>query len=155
MTYLALIHGAKGLIYWCYYNMRVLPQYPEMWAGMKKIGAEVKTLSPVLLSPEDLGSVRFTPDTGGKIHTKLKRHEGREYLIAVNVGAAPCEVTFDLGHPLPPQVNVLFEDQSFSPRPAGLNAGLPREKGRTAPTEGTRLRASFKPLEVHVYELGR
>ena len=81
MTYLALAHGAKGLIYWCYYNMRMLPQYPEMWAGMKRIGAEVKTLSPILLSPEDLGSVRFTPDTGGKIHTKLKRHKGREYLI--------------------------------------------------------------------------
>jgi hypothetical protein len=30
MTYLGLIHGAKGLIYYCYYDLRVLPQYREM-----------------------------------------------------------------------------------------------------------------------------
>jgi hypothetical protein len=132
MTYLALTHGAKGLIYWCYYNMRVLPQYQEMWAGMKRIGKEVKMLSPVLLSPEDRGTVRVIPDFV-PIHTKLKRYEGREYLIAVNGCANSCEVAFDLGHSLLAQAKVLFED-------------------RSAVTNGSRLRASFLPFEVHVYE---
>ena len=35
MTYLGLINGAKGLIYYCYYDLRVLPQYREMWGWMK------------------------------------------------------------------------------------------------------------------------
>jgi len=134
MTYLALAHGAKGLIYWCYYNMRVLPQYAEMWAWMKEIGGEVKTLSPALLSPEDLGTAQFTPPAA-PLHTKVKRLDGRLYLIAVNAERTPCQVTFDLRRKLPAHVEVMFED-------------------RQAPTEGTRLPASFDPLEVHVYDLG-
>lgn len=134
MTYLALAHGAKGLIYYCYYDMRVLPQYPEMWAWMKKIGAEVKALSPVLLAPEDLGTAEFAP-ADSPIHTKLKRCDGKLYLIAVNAGNAPAEVTFDLKQALPAEVEVMFE-------------------GRKAPTDGTKLKASFKPLEAHVYDLG-
>ncbi len=134
MTYLALAHGAKGLIYYCYYDLRVLPQYLEMWGWMKRIAAEVKALSPVLLSPEDLGPARFAPNTA-PVHTKLKRANGNLYLIAVNAGREPCQVTFELPSKLPSQVEVMFE-------------------GRTAPTEGTKLAADFKPLEVHVYDLG-
>ena len=95
MTYLALAHGAKGLVYWCYYNMRVLPQYAEMWGWMKKIGAEVQALSPVLLSPDVLGRVRCEPSTA-PIHTRLIRHDGKLTLIAVNAGRSACDVTFDL-----------------------------------------------------------
>jgi hypothetical protein len=134
MTYLALAHGAKGLVYWCYYDMRVLPQYNEMWGWMKKLGAEVKALSPVLLSAADLGPVRCTP-ANAAVHTKLKRHAGRLYLIAVNAEQSPCQVTFDLRRGLPAQVEVMFE-------------------GVKAATNGTRLTADFKPLEVHVYDLG-
>jgi len=134
MTYLALAHGAKGLVYWCYYNMRQLPQYEEMWGWMKRLGAEVKELSPVLLSPDDLGPARFTP-AAAPIHTKVKRCDGRETLIAVNAGQEPCEVTFETSHQLPAQVKLLFEN-------------------RTAPTAGKRLTLPFKPLEVHVIDLG-
>jgi hypothetical protein len=134
MTYLALAHGAKGLIYWCYYNMRVLPQYEEMWGWMKRIGEEVKTLSPVLLSPEDLGPVASDPSPI-TIHTKLKRCTGRLYLIAVNAASEPCEVTFELARKLPREVGVMFE-------------------GRAVSAQGRRLTDQFKPLEVHVYDLG-
>jgi len=64
MTYLALAHGAKGLIYYCYYDMRVLPQYAEMWTGMKKIASEVKALSPVLLSRTTSGRFRASLEAG-------------------------------------------------------------------------------------------
>ena len=121
MTYLALTHGAKGLIYYCYYDMRVLPQYAEMWAGMKKIGAEVKSLSPVLLAPGDLGPAKFTPPDA-PIHTKLKRSGGRLYLLAVNAANAPVEVTFDLEHPLPAQVDVMFENRQAATTGATLKA---------------------------------
>jgi len=134
MTYLALAHGAKGLIYYCYYDLRVLPQYAEMWGWMKQIGAEVKALSPVLLSSDDLGPARVTPATA-PIHTKLKRHQGREILIAVNAGREPCEVMLESKHKLPAQVKVMFEDQ-------------------TLPATGRQLKLSFKPLEVHVLDLG-
>lgn len=135
MTYLALAHGAKGLIYYSYYDMRVLPQYQEMWGWMKQIAAEVKELSPVLLSSKDLGAARFSP-AAAPIHTKLKSYQGKDYLIAVNSGKEPYEVTFNLRHTLPPQVKVLFEKEA------------------SVTTAGNTFTAHFKPLEAHVYDLG-
>ncbi|MEI6501461.1 MAG: hypothetical protein WCP21_10620, partial [Armatimonadota bacterium] len=134
MTYLALVHGAKGLIYYCYYDLRVLPHYQEIWGWMKKIGAEVKALTPLWLSPASANKARLEP-ASAPIHSLLKRAGGHEYLVAVNAGSAPCAVTFDLRHKLPSAVKVLFEDATMQ-------------------TDGQKLTASFKPLEVHVYDLG-
>lgn len=134
MTYLALVHGAKGLVYYCYYDLRLLPQYQEMWGWMKQIGAEVKELTPLWLSAQKAGQAHFEPATA-PIQSLLKRANGREYLVAVNTGETPCEVTFDLRHKLPQEVKVLFENALAKP-------------------VGQKLTVSFKPLEVHVYDLG-
>ena len=135
MTYLGLTHGAKGLIYYCYYDLRVLPQYREMWAGMKKIGAEVKTLSPVLLSPDDPSPIRVTPKSAA-LHTKLKRVGNRLYLLAVNASNTPVTVKLRFSRPLVGLVNVLFES-------------------RQRPTADRGFVDHFGPLEVHVYEFSR
>jgi hypothetical protein len=134
MTYLALTHGAKGLIYYCYYDLRVLPQYETMWQGLKKIAAEVKALTPDLLLAEDLGEVTLTP-ANPAIHTRLLRHEGHLTLLAVNADAQPQQAHFALNRPLPANVGVRFE-------------------GKTVPTSGTGFTAEFGGLEVHVYEWG-
>ena len=135
MTYLALTHGAKGLIYYCYYDLRVLPQYQEMWGWMKSIAAEVKALSPMLLSPEDLGAVDYAP-AAEKIHTRLKRYNGQLYLMAVNAGSNPCRITFKPGRKLSREPRVMFEERCLK-------------------TANAQLTDDFKPLEAHVYELGR
>lgn len=133
MTYLALIHGAKGLIYYCYYDMRVLPQYAEMWEWMKAIGKEVETLMPVLLSSDDRGEALFSP-AAAPIHTRLKAADGRLYLMAVNAGNRRVETEFAL--PVRAKtVDVLFE-------------------GRTIIPKGKRFTDAFEPLEAHVYDLG-
>jgi len=135
MTYLALTHGAKGLIYYCYYDLRVLPQYQEMWGWLKSIAAEVKTLSPVLLSPDDRGVATCLPPNG-KIDTRLKQQGGRLYLIAVNTTTEPSQVTFKLGKLRSKQAGVLFE-------------------GRSVKLAKSQMTDDFKPLAVHVYDLGR
>ena len=132
MTYLGLAHGAKGLIYYCYYDLRVLPQYQELWAGMKKIGTEVKTLSPVLLAPDDPAPVKLTPRCEA-LHTKLKRVENRLYLLAVNSGKTSVTVNVKFNHPLVGPVEVLFEDRQRVPH-------------------GRSFEDRFEPLAVHVYE---
>jgi hypothetical protein len=135
MTYLALTHGANGLIYYCYYDLRVLPQYQEMWGWLKSIAAEVKTLSPVLLSPDDRGTAVCLP-SNWKIDTRLKQHGGRLYLIAVNTATEPCQITFKLGRLRSSQADVLFE-------------------GRSVKLAKAQMADDFKPLAVHVYDLGR
>jgi len=135
MTYFALAHGAKGIIYYCYYDLRLLPQYQEMWGWMKKMAAEVRALSPVLLSSDELGSVPCAP-ADIAIHTRLLRHQGRLYLIAVNPKQTACTANFTLPNKLPKQVTAMFEDRSLK-------------------TDGALLIDQFKPLEAHVYDLGR
>lgn len=134
MTYLALTHGAKGLIYYCYYDLRLLPQHKEMWDWMKKIGLEAKTLSPILLSPDDFGTVPCAP-ASAHIHTKLKRYNGRLYLMAVNPDRTPCKVKFNIQHRIAGQADVMFE-------------------ARSVKSNGHYLTDTFKPMEAHVYDLG-
>ena len=134
MTYLALIHGAKGLIYYCYYDLRLLPQYEEMWAWMRSIGNEVKTLAPVLLAHNDRGPAKVEP-ASAPIDTKLKSHDGRLFLMAVNASDASCTATLDVGQALPERVNLMFED-------------------RQTAADGSRITLKFGPYGVFVVDLG-
>jgi hypothetical protein len=131
MTYLALTHGAMGLIYYSYYDMHVLPQYEEMWGWMKEIGAEVKTLSPALLSP-----VKRPVEVRGdsrQIHALLKEYEGKWYLLAVNGEYTPAAAEFVLPGAAE-SVKVLFEEH-------------------TPTLTGAVLADDFAPLAAHVYEI--
>jgi hypothetical protein len=99
---------------------------------MKTIASEVKTLSPMLLSPDDLGPVQCVPSLAG-IHTRLKKHQGKFYLMAANGEPNGCHVVFDLGRKTGATAQVLFENRSIK-------------------IEGKHLADDFKPLEVHVYQ---
>lgn len=136
MAYQAIVNGANGLLFYCYYDLRVLPQYKEYWVNIKTIASELKTISPVILSPNNLGAASYSPSDSG-IQTLVKELDGELYLIAVNTSDKHCKVTFDARQALQPKVSVMFE-------------------GRFAmDIQDTKLTDSFKPLEVHVYDLGR
>jgi hypothetical protein len=131
MTYLGLVHGAKGLIYWCYYNMRVLPQYQEMWTWMKSIGEEVKELSSTLLTAQDLGAVSLSPEIKD-VYTMLRKEGDSFTLLAVYAGAEKCEPTFQVNVPAHTTIQVKFENRSLA---SVKNSFSDR----------------FEPLAVHVY----
>ena len=133
MTYLGLIQGAKGLIYYCYYDLRVLPQYAEMWGWMKAIAGEVKTLAPVLLLTEPAGAWRVSPERSS-IQARLWRHEGALYLLAANPEGTAAVARFEMPPQAGPEAEVLFENRSLS-----------ADRGRFSD--------SFAPLAAHVYRL--
>lgn len=132
MTYLALVHRAKGIIYWCYYNMSYLPDFGERWHFMKRIGAEVKELFPVLLSPEEM-AVSVEPGNEA-IHCLIKVADGKRYLLAVNGSRSPHRPSFRLPAGVSGSVKVKFED-------------------RAIPVKEGLLTDFFAPLAAHVYEL--
>ena len=133
MTYLGLVNGAKGIIYWSHYNMRVLPQYDEMWGWMKEIGQEVIDLSPAIMSPDDLGAVAVSP-VDAPIETQLKRHDGKYYLLAVSTAPHAQRVELKCGaSAYTGAVTVKFEERNVEAK-----------KGQWSDT--------FEPLAVHVYE---
>ncbi len=109
MTYLSLVHGAKGLIYYCYYDMRALPQYNEMWEGMKKIAGEVRTLSSVLLEGDYIGTVEISTKNT-PLHFIVKRYQGRYYMITVNSVNKSIAATFNLKKIHCTQITEMFKE---------------------------------------------
>jgi hypothetical protein len=53
LTYLAIVHGAKGILYYTYRGGKYeIKDFPEHWNDVKKIASELNILSPVLTAPD-------------------------------------------------------------------------------------------------------
>jgi hypothetical protein len=81
MTYLSLTHGATGLIYYNYFDMKKSPNFSENWADITKITAEVRSIFPWLLSTE---RGEFKEING--LHTRYFRYGDEGLLVVVNPG---------------------------------------------------------------------
>ena len=92
MTYLAIVHGAKGIFYFAYhgsqYDVRLSPKY---WEGVKGIAGELRDLTPVLLASGNGKKINVQDQGGGQkaIHSLVKKLDGKKYLFAVNTLNAP------------------------------------------------------------------
>ena len=97
MTYLALLAGAKGLIYYTYhdpgFNMR---ENPELWEGMKTLPQEIALLAPFLLEGQRVALATNLKDVFAGHWTAPGRHvlcvvntanaEAREISLALPAG---------------------------------------------------------------------
>ncbi len=154
MSYLGLVHGAKGLIWFVYTGFCIhseevarhkgLPPgapawvlrgtipacFPLRWEGLKQIVREVNELSPVLLS-EDPQQTQRIVEGADEIHCLLKAAGRDRFFLAVNAKNKPvdfkCELPAAQG-----AVQVLWEDRQIK-----LDQGL--------------LEDQFEPYAVHVY----
>jgi hypothetical protein len=75
MTYLAIIHGAKGVIYW---DSSVL-NARQLWPAMKLFGHEFQYLAPFIMVP-DLSGAQMS----GEIHYLCKKLNDKICIIAMN-----------------------------------------------------------------------
>lgn len=77
-SYLAVIHGAKGISYFFFrpFNERV-------WNEEKKLTLELRELSQILLTP-DLDNQIVSQNAQNPIHLTAKWHDGKLWIIAVN-----------------------------------------------------------------------
>jgi len=132
MTYLALVHGAKGILFWAHTASKYyIRDYPDHWEAMKKIAGELKLLTPVLLTPNSKIQVAVE---GSGIDWMLKEMSGALYLLAVNKDPKPTAVSFTL-----PDVDKFQAEELFQSRRLAIEDGSIKDE--------------FKPLEVHVYKL--
>ena len=139
MTYLAVNHGAKGLIYYSYFNLledefSPIPNVPQ-WEEIKDIASEIRDLRHVFLS-----TYRTNPNdvvcNNSNIDFKLMRDGDTYYLFAVNTKKESIHgVSFDIkGANKPSMFTVMFEE----PREIVLN--------------NAKFTDDFGPYQVHVYE---
>lgn len=134
MTYLALVNGAKGIIYWAYTSSKYnITDYPEHWAYMKKLAGEISGLTPILMTPTVNSKLNVNAKSNS-IETMVKKMNGEWYVFAVNSATEPCKAELKLTGAKSENLNVMFENRSLSVKACSWTD-------------------DFKPLEVHVYKL--
>jgi hypothetical protein len=135
MTYLAINHGAKGLIYYSYFNIRDDADYETRWEQVKEVTGELDYLKTVFLSTQETNENDITCNNQS-IDFRLMREGGTYYLFAVNTNSETIGgVSFQNGlADKPAVVDVLFE----ADRQIAVNNGSFAD--------------DFGPYEVHVYQ---
>jgi hypothetical protein len=145
MTYLAINHGARGLIYYSYFNIwddrdydKPETTYEVRWPQIKGIAAEIDELRDVILSTDETNGTDITCSHPGSIDFKLIRRGFVYYLFAVNVEKEkiPDPILFENIPANPEIIDVLFEN------------------GRhvvTATNDSAKFTDTFDSYEVHVY----
>jgi hypothetical protein len=130
MTYQALVAGVKGIIYYTYYdNSWYLPDYPQLWEGLKSLVPEIKTITPFLLQ----GSWRKIDINYPNIFGAIWVLNGQALAIVVN---ASDQAIDHLTIPLPISVKNLH---SSVPEISEMNFGQGKLYGK------------IQPLAVHIY----
>ena len=154
MTYLALVHGAKGILWFVYTGFCIhsdevarktgVPSgqaawvfrgtipgcYPLRWEGITRIAREVRDLAPLLLAPDPQQTQKVSEGEDA-VHCVLKGQGAERVLLTVNIRNRQARLKCLLPG-VRGDVNVLWE-------------------GRKAPFEGAILDDTFEPYEVHPY----
>ncbi len=134
-TYLALIHGAKGLMYYVGSGSGgtgILNKPQEgNWDYLKALVRELRDMEPVFMAPDANVIVRLEPNSA-PVSTRVKATDGGPVLLAVNRSTAEINVTFHLPG---------YEDGSVSVR----------SENRAITVRDGRLSDRFAPLAVHIY----
>jgi hypothetical protein len=142
MTYLSVLHGAKGIIYRDFSSLRPyfdrpdaswdIRKVPDLWEEISKLNRELNVLSPYFLTHQasQKGAAVVQEDF---IDYGLWREGESLLLVAVNVYDGEVEGKFLLDDDLEGgTVDVLFEE-------------------RTIETDGKVFTDNFSPFDTHVY----
>ena len=119
LTYLAIIAGAKGILFFSYENethSNAPDKAPEQWAELSAISKQLHTLQPVLQQSFTEATISFD----GEIYSASTTYDGSIYLFCANSGD-----TLIKGNIAPDitdnyEVEVLFEDRKIKPNRDGL-----------------------------------
>jgi hypothetical protein len=144
MSYLATNHGAKGLIYYSYFNIRDDADYPERWDAIKDIAEEIRLFRHVFMSLDQTQADEVSCNNE-KIDFKLMRVGETYYLFAVNTTIdsegqpiSASDVSFNINTVgLPNQIYELLKDDASSSLVEVIDGGF---------------NADFGPYEVRIYQ---
>ncbi len=136
MAYQSIVNGANGINYW---GLNYVPARSPFWNDLKSVVSELASIQDILASSsrsirlvKQYHELGYDIDMGVQIMTKKAR--GSYYLFTVNTDKNPTKVSIS-GFGRDKVAKVLFENRKIE-------------------IENRQLTDSFKPFEVHVYELG-
>ena len=110
MTYLALIHGARGILYYSYYDV-VRKGYTEMpWEELTRISKEINALIPVLVEADAPKSdLVVSPD--GVFDHLVKLKDGKRTYLVANPWEEALSAKLTVKSAKGAALKVLFEDR--------------------------------------------
>jgi hypothetical protein len=139
MSWMAIVEGATGLFYWEYglrglYLVKDPVEHAALYQELIDVTREIKSLEPVLLSPD--APVITTNSATGTVFTKTKiGSDGTRYVFAYNYGKTPITPQFTLAGPA---TTVLDYDTGIT----------------CAPNTSTTFYGVFQPYQAHVFLVG-
>lgn len=82
MSYLSVLHGARGLFYFSLGKKgKTLFDYPELWQSVASVAREMKSMQPVF-GQGRLVQLPFQPVVN--LEARAWRHRGRDYVVILN-----------------------------------------------------------------------
>jgi len=164
LTYLSIVHGAQGILFFSYPSARENDPELKHWAGVKRIAGELREAYSLLLAPNreekprletvyfserhknEKGLLAYDANGNPAIHYATKEIESNKagsenkligsgkYLIAVNVIGKLVEAVFSYQSLADGFAEVIFEN-------------------RTVPVSQNKMKDRFNPYAVHIYKL--
>jgi len=143
MSWLSIIHGARGIGYFSWRTSYQNPKKtetiaeisPGLWREISRFAKEVKALTPVLTTGDDRLAVIEHAD-GGRVDWLLKTLEDEVYVFACNPTPVPAIGAFSLGGAAGKTAQVLYEDRAID-----VSAGAFSDR--------------FDAYGVHIYRIGK
>ena len=104
MTYLALIHGARGVLYYSYYDLFTVDRKARLKASeelfrsrfenLKRLAGELNRIAPLILFGEPV-ELEFESSCAS-LHIKAMSYEGDLYVMAANAGGDRADLRMKL-----------------------------------------------------------
>jgi hypothetical protein len=112
-SYLALMHGARGLVYHMGHD-GIAPTSTRHWSVYSGLSREVEKLFPILISPRS-GHADHVSSNSDAIDLCVRQYDAYVYIIACNVTGLVVEVDFEVKGPCSHgKVALAFENRELT-----------------------------------------
>ena len=161
MTYIAIVEGAQGILFYSHGRKGdpfYIRDHAAYWAFVQRLGTELQTLSPMLLSPA--ANERVSVENKSIDVTLRKRHSAGNaasselYLIAANMAHKAPAVERHFPGVKQTDVHIVLKDMGDGQAEVVGGAGVGTGKaGRSVPIRAGVFTDSFDPYAVHIYRI--
>ncbi len=156
-TYLALIHGTRGIIYWWFGMIATT----EQWEALEILAKRIKVLSPALCAPRPEQNIKYSPGKFDPIKGQLpdvqasllRYPDGKFVLLMANVRRSPVEVTVSVKKLANGTVKDMFSDKKAAVK-RGMFVDTLAGRGVRAYDMGRNITALPAQISIKIKALG-
>jgi len=92
MTFLGIIHGAKGILYYNYFDIQHSPNFKRRWDEFGILSEKINNLMPIILS----SNANIIKSKNNEIESIVKFYDNNYYIISVNKENKKINAFFEL-----------------------------------------------------------